>query len=133
MLKDGLDVYIPLVDDHAVDALIKRKDGSIAQVQIKARSNDVVSGDAALFAAIQHEHREDYWFIFHSERLQKTWLMTSAEFISECVQNRTGKNVGKRAIWFNGKRKGIEYAYPRFSHYEVQDFSRLKGQSEVIL
>ncbi len=25
MLKEGLDVYIPLVDDHAVDAIIKRK------------------------------------------------------------------------------------------------------------
>ena len=27
MLKEGLDVYIPLVDDHAVDAIIKRADG----------------------------------------------------------------------------------------------------------
>ena len=36
MLKEGMDVYIPLVDDHAVDGIIKRADGSIAQVQIKA-------------------------------------------------------------------------------------------------
>lgn len=38
MLKEGLDVYIPLVDDHAVDAIVKRHDGSTALIQIKARS-----------------------------------------------------------------------------------------------
>ena len=42
MLKEGLDVYVPLVDDHAVDAIIKRHDGSTALIQIKARSKDVV-------------------------------------------------------------------------------------------
>ena len=65
MLKEGMDVYVPLVDDHAVDAIIRRKAGSTALVQIKARSRDVVFGDAALFAAIPHpEERPDYWFVF---------------------------------------------------------------------
>src|SRR5690242_20716183 len=85
MLKEGMDVYVPLVDDHAVDAIVRRTDGSIALVQIKARSRDVVDRDAALFAAIDHEHRQDYWFIFYSERLDLMWIMTSAEFIKEAV------------------------------------------------
>lgn len=98
MLKEGMDVYLPLVDDHSVDAIVKRADGSIAQVQIKARSLTCVEGDAALFAAIPHpEEREDYWFVFYSERMEKTWILTSAEFIIESVQNKTGKNLGKRS------------------------------------
>jgi len=52
MLKEGIDVYVPLVDDHAVDAIIKRTDGTTALVHIKARSKDAVDGDGALFAAI---------------------------------------------------------------------------------
>ncbi len=52
MLKEGLDVYVPLVDDDAIDAVVKRQDGSFITVQIKARSKDVIEGDAALFAAI---------------------------------------------------------------------------------
>ncbi len=40
MLKEGLDVYVPLVDDPAVDAFIKRADDSTALVQIKARPKD---------------------------------------------------------------------------------------------
>lgn len=131
MLKEGLDVYVPLVDDHAVDAIVKRSDGSIAQIQIKARSNTVKQGDAALFAAIPHELREDYWFVFYSERLDKIWIMTSREFISAAVQNKTGKNVGLRSLWFNGTRtdrkSGLktEYAKERYLKYEAQDFSRI--------
>lgn len=129
MLKEGLDVYIPMVDDDAIDAVIRREDGSFITVQIKARSRDVVFGDAALFAAIPHEPRKDYWFVFYSERMDMMWIMTSEEFIREAVQNKTGKNKGKRSIWFNGKntREKTEHCRPQYERYLVEDFSRLKG------
>ena len=131
MLKEGMDVYIPLVDDHAVDAIVRRKDGTIALVQIKARSKTVVFGGAALYAAIPHEHRDDYWFVFYSERLDSIWLMKSEEFIEESVQNKNGKNIGLRGIWFNGKRtdrktgEKSEYIKERYLRYVIKDFSRL--------
>ena len=133
MLKEGLDVYVPLVDDDAIDAVIRRSDGSFITTQIKARSKDVIDGDAALFAAIPHELRENYWFIFYSERMNMTWIMTSEEFIKESVQNKTGKNAGKRSIWFNGKKKDkakggtIEYCKKQFEKYIAKDFQRLKN------
>ena len=132
MLKEGLDVYIPLVDDHAVDAIIKRHDGSTALIQIKARSKEVIAGDAALFAAIPHEEvRLNYWFVFYSERMDMLWIMTSEEFAREAVKNKTGKNIGLRSIWFNGKRKskttGIaeEYCKPQWEKYVAKDFLRI--------
>ena len=104
MLKEGIDVYVPLVDDHAVDAIIKRQDGSTALIPIKARSKDVIAGDAALFAAIPHDEvRLNYWFVFYSERMDLMWIISSAEFNREAVRNKTGKNIGLRSIWFNGK------------------------------
>ena len=60
MLKEGLDVYMPLVDDDAIDAVVKRPDGRLVEVQIKARSKSVAFGDGALFAALTHEVRENY-------------------------------------------------------------------------
>jgi hypothetical protein len=131
MLKEGLDVYVPLVDDHAVDAIVRRSDGSIALIQIKARSADVIPGDGALFAAIPHEFREDYWFVFYAERLDLMWIMTSEEFITEADQNKAGKNAGKRTIWFNGRRKDritggyTEHCKPRFEKYLAADFARI--------
>ena len=158
MLKEGLDVYLPLVDDDAVDAVIKRPDGRFIEIQIKARAESgywyilgfspqqkqwltaqtvpapegVVFGNSGGFAAIKHEWRPDYWFVFYSERLDTMWIMSSDEFLVEATQNKAGKNVGKRSLWFNGKRKNKdtgepeEYVKEKYKKYVQTDFSRLR-------
>jgi hypothetical protein len=133
MLKEGLDVFVPLVDDDAIDAVVRREDGTFITIQIKARSKDVIDGDAAQFTAIPHELRTDYWFVFFSERMNMKWIMTSAEFIRESLQYKSGRNEGKRSIWFNGHKKnkstgeGIEYCRDRFKRYIAENYSRLKS------
>ena len=130
MLMEGLDCYLPLVDDHGVDCVIKKSDGTFIEVQIKARSKTVKDGDAALFAAISHDYSPNFYFVFYSERLDLMWIMSSEEFLKECVTNKTGKNTGKRSIWFNGnktnKQTGVkeEYCYQKFEKYIAKDFSR---------
>jgi hypothetical protein len=132
MLKEGLDVYVPLVDDDAIDAVIRKADGAFCTVQIKARSSDAIPGDAALFAAIPHELRDNYWFVFYSERMDMMWIMTSSEFIEESDQNKRGKNKGKRTIWFNGRKterqtgEVREHCKPQFKKYVAKDFQRLR-------
>ena len=127
MLKEGLDVYMPLVDDDAIDAVVKRPDGRFVEVQIKARSKNVVVGDAALFAAMTHELRKNYWFVFYSDRMDKILIMSSKEFIEEAHQNKTGKNAGKRSIWFNGKntRDKTEHVKPQYLKYVAANFRRI--------
>lgn len=130
MLKQGLDVYLPLVDDDAIDAVVKRPDGSFVEVQIKARSKDVVFGDAALFAAMTHDHRRGYWFVFYSERIDTVWILSSQEFLKEAVQNKSGKNIGKRSIWFNGKntKANTEHVKPQFQKYVATSFDRILNE-----
>ena len=130
MLMEGLDCYLPLVDDHGVDCVIKKEDGTFIEIQIKARSKTVAEGDAALFAAIEHKLQQNFYFLFFSERLDTMWIMSSEEFLNECVTNKSGKNEGKHSIWFNGKKTNKitgekeEYCYPRFEKYIEKDFSR---------
>ena len=76
MLMEGLDVYLPLVDDHGVDCVIKKEDGTFIEVQIKARSSEVTDGDAALFSAITHDLTENFYFVFYSERLEMMWILS---------------------------------------------------------
>lgn len=127
MLKEGLDVFLPMVDDDAIDVVVKRPDGKFVEIQIKARSKHVIFGDGALFAAIPHEYRPNYWFIFYSERMDTIWIMSSKEFIKESVQNKNGKNKDKRSIWFNGKntKENSEHVKPQFQKYVATDFKRL--------
>lgn len=130
MLKEGLDCYLPLVDDHGVDCVIKRPDGTFIEIQIKARSNAVAAGDAALFAAISHEYTPNYYFVFYSERLDTMWILSSQEFLDECVTNKSGKNAGSHSIWFNGNKKDPqtgekkEYCKKQFEKYIAKDFLR---------
>ena len=131
MLKEGLDVYLPMVDDDAVDAVIKKPDGSFVEIQIKARSKNVVFGDGALFAAISHEYRKNYWFVFYSERIDTLFILSSQEFIKESVQNKAGKNINKRSIWFNGKnsKTETEHIKPQFEKYVVTNFNRILNEN----
>jgi len=139
MLKEGMDVYVPLVDDNGIDAVVRKPDGSFVEVQIKARSADVNFGDEALFAAIQHEHRPNYWFVFYAEGVHETaeaanatpmkWVLSSQEFLDESYANKRGKNIGSRVIWFNGRKKGVSHAKPCFDKYRVNRLSdRILGE-----
>ena len=122
LLKEGYDVFVPLVDDDAVDAILRGPNGNIIELQIKARSVNVVFGDAALFAAIEHaDTRNNYYFVFYAERMDSMWVMSSREFIAHAVQNKTGKNIGKRSIWFNGRdtKNKSEHAKERFNKWCV--------------
>ena len=103
MLKEGLDVYIPMVDDDAVDAVVKRLDGKYAEIQIKARSKDVGKGNSELFAAINHTSRDNYWFVFYSERLNVMWILTSQEFLDKASRSTKAgsKNIGKYSIYLH--------------------------------
>ncbi len=40
MLREGLDVYVPLVDDFGIDAVVRKRDNQFIEDQIKARSAD---------------------------------------------------------------------------------------------
>ena len=101
MLKAGLDVYLPLVDDDAIDAVIK--------------------------------------FVFYSERLNMIWILSSEELIQESVKNKTGNNIGKHAIGFNGTKtdkitqEKYEYPKERFDKYvcKNKDFLRFKNLGKL--
>lgn len=137
MLKEGLDCYVPLVDDEGIDVVIKKNDKTFVMVQIKARSKNVRSGDAALFANLHHEHRDNYFFVFYSERMQKDteksfyWILSSEEFLSLSNTNKTGKHIGSKCIWFNGnktnKKTGQkeEYIKEQFLKYVYTDFKKI--------
>jgi hypothetical protein len=136
MLKENMRVYLPVLDDDAIDAIVKREDGTTALVQIKAASKTVKFGDAAGFAAIRQEKvRKDYWFVFYSEGLDKMWIMTSEEFTHVASRNMTGKNIGDWSIWFNGRQTNPETKQPeeiplaKFDRYLAADFSRIAANT----
>jgi hypothetical protein len=114
LLKEGFDVFVPLVDDHGIDAIIRGHNGKSIDLQIKARSKDVALGNAALFAALEHPQvRDNYYFLFYSEKLDLIWFMSSKDLVEQANQNKNGKNVGRRSIWLNGYSTKHQTEYPK--------------------
>lgn len=128
MLREGLDCYVPLVDDHGVDCIIKKADGTFIEIQIKARSNDVKLGDAALFSAIEHSERANYYFVFYSERLDCMWILSSEEFLQECVTNKSGKNIGKHSIGLTAVKIIRNIASPNLINIFAKIFQDLNDE-----
>lgn len=127
MLKEGLDVYLPLMDDNAIDAVVKRPDGRFVEVQIKARSKTAKFGNSGLFAAMTHKLRANYRFVFYSEPMDTIWIMSSREFIASSNQNKTGINAGKRMVWFTRKntKAQTEHVKPQFQKFVAPNFLRI--------
>lgn len=60
--------------------------------------------------------------------MDKTWILSSQEFVDNAVQNKTGKNMGKRSIWFNGKdtKKKTEHPKPQWNKFLHTNFDIFK-------
>ena len=86
LLNRNYDVYQTLVDDQQIDCVIR--EGGITpnyvDVQIKARSKKCDPTNAARFAGLKIENpRKNYFFIFYSEQLGKTWVIPSQDIVNE--------------------------------------------------
>lgn len=131
-LKQGLDVFIPLVDDKGIDLVIRRKDGTYIEVQVKGKSKKGSREMAADFSSITHIARPNYFFVFYSEHLDTFWIMSSQEFLKEAGQMKSGPDKGKWWITLNGTSKNIEtgevqvFCKREFNKYITKDFSRLR-------
>ena len=133
MLRQGLDVYRPLVDDMGIDVIIRRPNGSFVEVQIKARSSEEDHAYPASFSGIKcDEQRSNYWFIFYVARAPETpkvWLMTADEFKKEARNHKNGTLDIDFGLPKKCKRSGAKELrmLPEYDKYvcENYDFSRL--------
>lgn len=122
MLKEGLDVYQPMVDDDAIDVVVKRSDDEFVMCQIKASSNKSIQD--TLFANITHAHRKNYWFVFYLEKYECICILSSKEFIKEASANKRGKNVGKWSISLTPARR---------EKYKVNNFDRIRDEDPDVI
>ena len=58
MLKEGIDIYVPLSDYDGTDLVIKKSSGTFIEVQIKASANTIAAGYSGLFGKIHHKNQK---------------------------------------------------------------------------
>ena len=111
LLHQGFDVFLPLVDDDAIDMILRGPTGNKLDVQVKARSGAAKIGNGGMFHGIPHpSERPDYFFLFYAESVDAMWFMSSADFLEHSTLLRSGK----RNLGLTGRRKGREYPKARY-------------------
>lgn len=143
LLKEGRELYQPVVDDHGVDLIVRTKNYDpnadtdipehyeFQEIQVKSVSK------GGLFAAIKINPQPNYWFVFYIHDIDKMWLVNSmdirnsqtlnqghkpgdADYIA-ASQNKKGSNFGKWSIDLTPtKRNPVKSA-----KYLITDFSKL--------
>lgn len=129
LLKQGYDVYIPLVDDQHIDCVIRRGDHDYVDLQIKARSKDGKPREAGRFAAMNIPNpRKKYFFLFYSDQIETYWIFPSVVLVNLASQNKKGENVGKYHVNLTGcsKKEGGVYPLAKYSKYQ-NNFDLLKS------
>ncbi len=96
LLRRGFDVYMTLVDDQGIDCIVRLNEHTYIDIQIKARSRDAKQWN--FFAAMTFKPRRNPYFIFYTEKNGSYWIIPSNDLTKLCVQNKTGKHVGKRSL-----------------------------------
>ena len=95
LLELKLDVYVPIVDDKGIDCIIRRGDNDYIEIQIKARSADCNPKESGKFAGLKIlEPRENYYFLFYSEKAKTYWIIPSLELVCKASKVKTGTQQG---------------------------------------
>ena len=133
ILDEGLDVYLPMIDYRGVDLVVRRKNGTYIEIQVKARKK------GAGIDGLKHTLRENYYFVFYSKELDTFWLLSSEEFLKE--SKLTMPNKGKKFFNYRtlrlvkrhtktDKQTGIKTIWhtphPDYCKYITKNFDRLK-------
>jgi hypothetical protein len=131
LLRRGYDVYMTLVDDQGIDCIVRQGPNKYIDVQIKARSKNIVPGNAGHFPLLPIDKpRWNYVFIFYSEHIDTYWVIPSTHMVKDgfCNHNKSGPNKGKYRIMLTNysKSKDKISARPKYLDY-VDAFEKVFG------
>ena len=135
LLADNRELYLPVVDDHGVDLIVRTKNYDPTQpatapehyefqeIQVKSVLED------GLFAALKCDNpRPNYWFVFYIKKHDLMWLINSEDLCQMAnvqgagvSQNKSGNHVGQYTINLRPTRQ-IAVKQPQ---YHITDFTPL--------
>lgn len=132
LLDLGFDVYQTLVDDQAIDCIVRINPKKYLDIQIKASSTRSQKVNAGIFVAKDFKPRDNYFFVFYVEYLDKFWVIPSKLFHKTAGRNVKGKHIGDLTINLTGVKKGEIYPREQYQEY-IDNFGLLRKYSRKTL
>ncbi len=109
LLGDGANLYLPVIDLEGVDAIVRKKDGTCVDIQVK--STQAGWAFAVWFSDEYGEERLKTFFIVcvdMTEQPPETWILPSKifkEYATE-VRRAEGYRQYRLDLWHSSKKHG---------------------------
>jgi len=130
LLKRGFDVYKTLVDDQGIDCVIRLDDKNYLDVQIKARAKEAKQWN--FFAGMSFDVRDNYYFIFYTEKDNNFWVIPSKDVKKLGRENKSGNNVGKISLSLPKTESASKSSKSKFEKYKNEKgFALLKSKQRI--
>lgn len=129
LLAENRKVYLPAVDDHGVDLIVRSRaceeGNSESQAQAEFQELQVKSlSKGGLFAAIKcDDPRPNYWFVFYIQNIDRMWLINSTDFVN--IASRVTKAGAKSFGQYTLDLKPTNKTPVKHAIYSITDFSKL--------
>jgi len=87
LIKHGVDLYLPVIDVKGIDAILRRKDGTYIEIQVKSTQEEDQAGYFNVYDLDQHP--EDKFFIICVDMNEKKskvkgmpniWVLSAKDF-----------------------------------------------------
>lgn len=129
LLADLRDTYLPAVDDHGVDIIVRTKefqpgDGSKAE-HYEYQELQVKSASAkGLFAPLKCPNpRPNYWFVFYIRDINRMWLVNSQDLVR--LSSRVTKPGAKAFGTYTFDLTPVKRTPIKHPEFLITDFSSL--------
>lgn len=129
LLAENREVYLPAVDDHGVDLIVRSRDCEDGNTELQAQAEfqelQVKSlSKGGLFAAIKCDNpRPNYWFVFYIQNIDRMWLINSTDFVK--IASRVSKEEAKTFGQYTLDLKPTTKTPVKHAIYSITDFSKL--------
>lgn len=90
LLKKGAMPFIPLVDVHGIDAVVRSKDGKLVEIQIKATWPPEQAGYFNVCNLIERDSLFVVGLIMDDYELSQAWIIPSKEFVKHTTVREKG-------------------------------------------
>ena len=120
LAEEGFQVYTPFLSytvnsaQDQVELLLKTETNEFREVSIHIAFQ--TNKEDLFFDNVIPVNRTNYWYLFYSEKANKTLLLSSEEYLKMCKSNIGISNFGRTTIKF----------HKQSNKYVVNDFLRMK-------
>ncbi len=123
LLKNDFDVYIPVVDSEGIDLIVKNKQGTYIEIQVKSRT---IKNRQEQFILKEFKPKKDFFICCHNIENNEFWIIPSKIFHEK---GRIKRKSNQRFMPYNQIKRCEDFKNDKGIELLKKRLKRIQNQS----